>query len=406
MSQDPHENPATLLRARTGEHHSRVGFIELFFDLVFVFAITQISHTLLHHLTLEGALEATFLLFAVWTIWIFTAWVTNWLDTEKAPTRLMLFALMAAGLVLSSSLPEAFGERGLSFAIAYAAIQVGRTVYMVFALRKGPENERRNFQRILTWLLVSAPFWIVGGFADEQHRWMWWAAALFIEALGPWAMFWTPFQGRSSTADWTIDPAHLAERAGLFIIIALGESVLIIGATFAETAWTAQIWLAFGASLASSLAMWWIYFALIEHEAARLFARHEDPGAVARAGYTYAHIPMVAGIIVMAVADEMVLAHPSGHASPEMLAAIIVGPVLFLAGVGLFCGMMWREFPPSPIVATLALLGLIPLSPHVEPVILSLISTGVMVATALWETWLTSTGKYAAPQQTRPASAD
>lgn len=130
----------SLMRVRREGEHAKVGFVELFFDLVFVFAITQVSHLLLAHLTPLGTLEAAILLAAVWWVWIDTSWITNWLDVERGPVRLMLFALMAAGLIMSTSLPEAFGDKGLVFACAFAAMQVGRSL---FTLRCAARRFRR-----------------------------------------------------------------------------------------------------------------------------------------------------------------------------------------------------------------------------------------------------------------------
>lgn len=138
-----------LLRNRDGAHAS-VGFVELFFDLVFVFAVTQLSHTLLEHLTWLGALQAALLLGALWWAWIDTSWITNWLDLERPQVRIMLFALMGAGLIMSTSLPEAFGDKGLVFAAAFVSIQVGRGLFTLWAVR-GDEVLRRNFQRISIW---------------------------------------------------------------------------------------------------------------------------------------------------------------------------------------------------------------------------------------------------------------
>src|ERR687885_386940 len=124
-----------LLRTRDGEEQ-RVTPLELFFDLVYVFAITQLSHLLLDHLTIEGALETLFLLLAVWWAWVYTTWVANWFDPDRLPVRLMLVVVMLASLVMSVAIPEAFGERGLMFAAAYVVIQVGCTLFVVIALRE------------------------------------------------------------------------------------------------------------------------------------------------------------------------------------------------------------------------------------------------------------------------------
>jgi low temperature requirement protein LtrA len=223
---------ASLLRERKDGSEARVGSVELFFDLVFVFAVTQLSHFLLHHLTPLGAVQTCLLLMAVWWVWIYTSWVTNWLDPDKTQVRVMLFLLMLAGLVLSISLPEAFAERGLTFAAAYASMQVGRSLFALWAFeRAGRPADAKNFQRIIIWLSVSGLFWIFGGFAAPAPRLGLWAVALAIEYTGPAVGFFVPGLGRSETTDWAIEGGHLAERCGLFVIIALGESILVTGAT-------------------------------------------------------------------------------------------------------------------------------------------------------------------------------
>src|SRR5882724_12384172 len=158
-----------LFRPIVPNQHSRVTYAELFFDLVFVFAVTQISHTLLGRFTPSGALQTTLLFLAVWWVWVYTSWVTNWLDPERTPVRILLFALMLGGLVLSTSIPKAFESRGLWFAIAYAAMQVGRTVFLL-ASTPPRTLARMNAVRILAWLLMSAVFWLAGGFADGNAR--------------------------------------------------------------------------------------------------------------------------------------------------------------------------------------------------------------------------------------------
>ena len=157
-----------LIRERSGTSHHRVAFVELFFDLVFVFAVTQLSHLLLAHLTPAGTAQAAFLLVAIWWAWVYTTWATNWLRPERTAVRLLLFGMMLAGLVLAAALPEAFGARGLPFALAYVALQVGRTAFMVWALR-GHDDLRRNFVRILAWMLIAAPLWIGGALAGPTN---------------------------------------------------------------------------------------------------------------------------------------------------------------------------------------------------------------------------------------------
>lgn len=288
--------------------------VELFFDLVFVFAVTQLSHALLAHLSLGGALQVALLMVAVWWVWIFTSWITNWLDPETLPIRLGLFVLMVAGLLLSSSIPHAFGERGLLFAGAYVFMQVGRTAYSLWAVRGEPLNMTRNFQRILLWLMFSGVFWIAGGLLQGPGRLVCWVLALGIEVLSPSVYFWVPGLGRSTLDDWNIEGNHMAERCALFVIIALGESLLVTGATFAELATTAQGLLGFVVAVLGSIAMWWVYFDSGAERAHHRIAHSADPGRQARIAYTYIHLLIIAGIIVSAVADELVLVHPD-HAS-------------------------------------------------------------------------------------------
>jgi low temperature requirement protein LtrA len=379
-----------LLRTRAGHDRSRVTIVELFFDLVFVFAVTQLSHTLLARLDAVGAMQIALLLIAVWWVWIFTSWVTNWLDPERMAVRMCLLALMLAGLVLSSSLPEAFAEHGLAFACAYASMQVGRTLFFVWAVRDGPESLRRNFYRILIWFCLSALLWLAGGLVAGGARFTLWAVALLLEVAAPWLYFYVPGLGRSSTRDWRdVDPHHLSERCGLFVIIALGESLLVTGATFSGLAWNAATIVAFASAFLGSVAMWWIYFDTGVQRATDHFMHSGDPGRVARAAYTYLHLPIVAGIIVCAVSDELVLVHPE-HVSEAGMVAILGGPTLYLLGNALFKWMTnARRAPPlSHMAGLLLLLALTPVAfSHVLPALaLGMATTVVMLLVAAWET--------------------
>src|SRR5215204_934349 len=198
-----------LLRARDGGEQP-VTPLELFFDLVFVFAITQLSHRLLDHLTVGSALGTLLLLVAAWRAWVDTTWVTNWFDPDRTPVRLLLVALMLISLLMSVAIPEAFGERGLMFALAYVAIQAGRTAFAVLALERS-SSLGRNFQRILAWFAVPAVLWVAGGLLQGEPRYVLRMLALVLEYTGPVAGFWTPGLGRSTTADWTVEGGHFAE---------------------------------------------------------------------------------------------------------------------------------------------------------------------------------------------------
>ncbi len=378
----------SLLRQREQPASGKVTMIELFFDLVFVFAITRLSHTLLVQLTFRGALEGTLLLLAVWWVWIYTSWVTNWLDPDRIPVRLCLFVLMLAGLLMSVSIPGAFTASGLVFAGAYVFMQIGRTLFFLWAARGEERNLVRNFQRILVWLGLSGVFWINGGLATGNGRVTWWALALLLEFASPALYFWVPGLGRSSSTDWNVDADHLAERCGLFVIIALGESLLVTGSTFAGSEWNPDTELAFLAALLGCMAMWWIYFDTGAERAHDRIAHSRDPGRHARLAYTYLHALIVGGIIVCAVADDLALVHPEAVANAD-IAAIVGGPMLYLLGTALF-KWVTNDRPRPPLSHLGGLLMLCALLPpalaHLLPALaLSVLTTAILMVVAIWE---------------------
>lgn len=375
-----------LQRERVPGEEAKVEAIELFFDLVFVFAITQLSHSLLEHLTLGGLFQSAFLLMAVWWVWIYTSWVTNWIDPRRPEVRIMLFVLMFVGLVLSTSIPRAFEDRALSFAAAYVVMQLGRTLFMMWALRRHNRGNYRNFFRIACWLALSGLFWIAGALSEGETRIVLWIVALAIEYASPALRFWTPGLGASSTADWDVEGGHLAERCGLFIIIALGESVLVTGATFANLQWSPTVIAAFIASFAATVAMWWVYFSVSADHARHAIENSDNPGNIARIAYTYVHVLLVAGIVVTAVADELVLAHPTGHhADLPTLLAVVGGPGLYLLGNLLFKRACFGQ-TPLPHLVGLGLLALLAaFGGFLEPLSLTIATTLVLVIVAAWE---------------------
>jgi low temperature requirement protein LtrA len=376
---------ANLLRPPAGHGHHRVTNVELFFDLVFVFAVTQLSHGLLEHLTPLGAAQIALLMLAVWWAWIDTAWITNWLDPERSVVRLLLFVLMLAGLVLSASIPKAFEDRAMAFAVSFAAMQIGRSLFMLWATKNHDAGNFRNFVRIVVWQAVAAVLWLAGAWAEGPARLTLWAVAVSLETVAPMVGFWVPVLGRSATADWVVEGGHMAERCGLFVIIALGESVLVTGATFAGLSWTAEHIGAFLVAFAGSVAMWVIYFNIGAERSSRLIASSDDPGRLARNGYTYLHILIVAGIIVVAVGDELALHHPSGHNETVTAAVLIGGPALYLLGNALFKRLSAPNLPLSHLVG-LALLALLILAvPITTPLVLSAATSAVLILVAVWE---------------------
>jgi low temperature requirement protein LtrA len=384
-----------LLRQRHGSQHHRVEFVELFFDLVFVFAVTQVSHALMAHFSWRGVLEAGLLTLSVWWVWIYTAWATNWLDPAKVPVRLLLLLLMAPGLILSASIPAAFESRGIGFAGAYAFMQLVRTYFFLWAVRGHPVLVR-SFQRIAAWLTLSSVFWLIGARLEGDARLATWAFALALEIVSPALGYWTPGIGRSTTTDWDVEGGHFAERCGLFVIIALGESLLVTGATFAGLVWDAATMAAFAASLVGSAAMWWLYFDTTAEIGSRVIARSADPGRLARLAYTYIHLLLVAGIIVAAVADEFVLAHPSGHSEPRVVIAVVGSTALFLAGLWLFRLATVSRSSVSLPMGLIVLGALAAWGSHLAPWILMAAAAAILVSAAVWEAWRGRTPAIAA----------
>jgi len=324
---------APLARAslrRSAGSEQRATTLELFYDLVFVFAITQVSHLLLEHLTWEGAGQSALVLLVVWWSWNYTTWVTNELDPESVVVRLLLIAMMLASLLMAIAIPEAFGDKALLFAASYVAIQVGRHTFLTFVAAPPGTIERQRAGRILTWFVAAGALWIAGALADGTTRTTLWLAALALDYVAPLATFWLPGRPRLRPEVWEVGTEHFAERFQLFIIIALGESIVITGATTAELELTTATVAAFGIAFLSTAALWWLYFNLVAAIAQRRLAQAENRTILARDAYTYLHVVIVAGILLSAVGDELVIAHPTEELPDAELAAVVCGPALYL----------------------------------------------------------------------------
>jgi low temperature requirement protein LtrA len=324
---------APLARAslrRNARSEQRATTLELFYDLVFVFAITQVSHLLLEHLTWEGAGQSALVLLVVWWSWNYTTWVTNELDPESVVVRLLLIAMMLASLLMAIAIPEAFGDKALLFAASYVAIQVGRHTFLTFVAAEPGTIERQRAGRILTWFVAAGVLWIAGALAEGTTRTALWLAALALDYAAPLVTFWLPGRPRLRPEAWEVGTEHFAERFQLFIIIALGESIVITGATTAELELTTATVAAFGVAFLSTAALWWLYFNLVAAIAQRRLAQAENRTILARDAYTYLHVVIVAGILLSAVGDELVIAHPTEELPDAELAAVVCGPALYL----------------------------------------------------------------------------
>lgn len=372
-----------LLRHRDG-HHARVTYEELFFDLVYVFAVTQLSHELLHNLTLSGVVETLILWFAVWLGWQYTCWVTNWFDPETPRIRGLVFVTMLLALVMASSIPQAFSDRGLLFAGAYVAMQWGRTAFVAWQI-PAAHPLSRNYRRMLGWVSISAVFWIAGALVQHEARAGLWLVAILCEYVAPMFGFALPGMGRSRTKDWTIEGGHLAERCQLFVIVALGETLLASGASLAETSrWDVPVLLALLATFTGTLAMWWLYFGTSSKDATAAITRSDDPGRIG-AYFHYVHALLIAGVIATAVGNDLVMAHP--HARPEtpQIAVLLAGPAIYLLGSAVYKRVVYGAVPVSHLAGVLMLLALVPVSSVADMLAMGWLTTVVVLVVSFWD---------------------
>jgi len=375
---------APLMRARDGEE-ARVTYIELFFDLIYAFAVTQLSHKLVHNLTLSGAFEALVLWFAVWLGWQYTCWVTNWFDPDRIVVRLLLLAIMLIGMLMAASLPDAFGGRGWIFAVSYVAIQFGRSV-VVLGFLGGHHTLSANFRRICGWLAISGVWWIAGCLAQGSSRFCLWTIAVLCEYVSPMFGFALPWLGRSRSSDWrTAEGGHIAERCQAFVILALGESVLVTGATLSDTSrWSMPTLTGFLLCFAASCAMWWIYFDTGSRAGSKAIAHASEPGMMA-AYFHYIHVILIAGVIACAAADDVVIEFPLLAMTRANAWLLLGGPLLYLAGNALYKRVIYGRYPLSHWIgmALLAILALFVM--HTNLLFSCLGTTLILMLTAGWE---------------------
>ncbi|KAF9351375.1 hypothetical protein BGX34_000633 [Mortierella sp. NVP85] len=377
---------AKILRKR---EFSKVTNVELFFDLVFVFAISSISETMEHHLTVGVMLQMLLVTLAVWWAWVFSAWVFNWFNPESYLVRLLLLALMLASLVLSAVISESFGEQSLLFAGMYVLIQVGRNLAAFLALHG--HKLQRNFTRILSWFLVTAVLWLVGGALGGITRNILWGVAIVLEYISAAAGFYVPGIGKSVTTDWDIRGGHLAERCSLFIIIALGESIVVTGKSFQlvfhEPIGVGMFIIAF----VGAASMWWIYFHTASTEATEYVETTADPGKMGRIGYTYIHAVMVIGIVWCAVADRIGIMEPylvpHHEGGMERVAIMIGGPSLFVLGHALFRRTFCSMTPKAHLTAIAAILCATPIGIYLPIWATALTTTTILFLLAAYESF-------------------
>jgi low temperature requirement protein LtrA len=369
--------------------------LELFFDLVYVFTISQLAHNLLEHVDARGMVETVVLTLAVMYAWFMTVWTSNWLDGDRQPVRLLLLGLMFASLLMSTSVSEAFGDRAGLFVIGYLAIQIGRTAFAVASFRD--HRLHMHFVNALVWEIGVAPLWIAGIAVEGNARLALWAVAVLVTYGGVIASH--PLPGRISPfkSDSQIYAEHLLERFRLFFLIALGETVLTIGNAFADQPVQADRLLVLAVAFVGTVALWWCYFHRAEDVGKDAVEGAADPSRIVGLG-NYTLILMVIGIIAIAVGDELAIADPHGPTTLSTAVLIFGGPAIFLLAQ---LGFMRRATGQVSRSRVIACVGLVVLAIATAPFSLLaavIASSAVLVAVAIDDT-------RAAPDPLSPAVA-
>ena len=373
-----------VLRPREDGAKQETTPVELFFDLVYVFAVTQLSHLILDDLTVGGVARACFLLVVVWWAWIYTTWMVNWFEPATPAVRAVLTGAMLASLLMAAALPEALGEHGLLFAASYVALQVGRNAAAASLLARD-HRLRDVFERLVMWSAATGVLWVAGAFLDGDQRLLLWIPALAVDLAAPFAGYWLPGRGRAATTDWDIEAGHFAERCQLFIIIALGESIVVTGATAADAGLTSTVVLCLVVAFLETAALWWLYFGAVGERSMAAMRTADDTGRLARNAYTYLHLPIVAGIIATAVGAELIIAHPGDPQHGVGLAMILGGPALYLLGENLFQRSLGLRWDTKRLTVAALLILLVPLGEPIAALGLAAIVTALLGALAVWE---------------------
>ena len=367
-----------LLRARSGAEE-RVTPLELFFDLVFVFALTQVTAFLSDHLTWIGMLQGAALLVVLWAAWGGYSWLTNAVPAEDViPARLLIFLAMAAMFVASLAVPDAFGRYGVLFGSAYVVVWLLQVLLYVLATGREPV-QRRAMLRLAPGAVGGPVLLIVAGFLDGYAQGALWAVGLAI-AYGVAFV--------RGVSGFRVHAGHFAERHGLIIIIALGESIVAVGVGASGVGLGPRVLVAVVLGIALAAALWWAYFDLVrltaEHRLTE--ARGEERARLARDAYSYLHLPMVAGIIFAALGIKQTLSHVGEPLGTIPAVALCGGVALYLLGHNAF---RLREegsvSVPRLVVAVLCCV-LIPVAKSVPSLITLAVLALLLCALAAFET--------------------
>lgn len=308
------------------EHEQAVTPLELLFDLVFVFGVAQLSHHLLTHLSWQGAGETLVLLLAIFAVWARTSWSATMISVDLSRTPRLMLAVMLLGLFMNASVTNAFTVSGWGFVIPYLLIQFGRTIWTYF---NAPDvNLREHYLRVLFWLFPTTLLWIVGAVANPDTRLLWWGLAAGIDLIGTWLAH--PVPGRHLHSEHiSFDVSHMLERCRLFLLIALGETIVTAGTAVAESPITPMTIMTGTAALAGTIALWTLNFGHSQRLNVRYRMETHDPIRIGRYA-VIALLGLCAGLIALAVGYELVIAHPEGESSIQLSLLLYGGPILYL----------------------------------------------------------------------------
>src|SRR5918995_2331912 len=357
----------------------RVTPLELFFDLVFVFALTQVAGFLADHLTWVGMLQGAALLATLWWAWVGYSWLTNAVPAEDViPARLVIFAAMAAMFVVSLAVPGAFGHYGVQFGSAYFVVQLLHQLLYALATGRDPEQHRAVL-RLAPGLLVGPALLIVAGFLDGFAQGALWAVALAVSYGVAFVR---------SVSGFKVHAGHFAERHGLVVIIALGESIVAVGVGVSGLALGPAVIVGAVLGVALAAGLWWAYFDLVMLAAERRLSRAkgEERARLARDSYSYLHLPMVAGIIFVALGVKQTLAHVGDPLGIIPATALCGGVALYLLGHNAFSLREVVSVSAPRLVVTMLCLALIPLAVSVPSLITLVVLALLLCGLAAFET--------------------
>ncbi|MGW5669934.1 low temperature requirement protein A, partial [Micromonospora sp. NPDC003776] len=379
--------PAVLLPGKEG---GRATFLELFFDLVYVFALTRIGARAFEDLAIEprsnwwqavtGGGKTLLLLLALWALWQGTAWTTSRYDPRHIWLQTVVIIAVICSIVMGVAIPRAFSTTGLAFALAYVVAQVSRPAILLAAI--GQHQYRPLKRRMLITFSVTGVLWITGALLPTNPRVVLWSAALGLEYLAQRFGWPIPGLGRSTTSRWDIHGEHLAERYQQFFLVALGETILVAGLTYSKDPASATRTGAFAAAVVTSVLLWRIYVQRAGQILAEAVTKAAHPATIGRSAAD-THLVMVIGVVATAIGYELVSEHPTGHNEVSWTAMILGGPALFLAGRARFEYEVFGRVSPSRWVAMAVLLALAPLLFHVAPLFSAVAATLVLLAVAI-----------------------